>query len=152
VESRRPPSSQLVSSQLFDYLLLGVPSQPPHSPCERFSLAPAAHKLQPTVRAVTLPADPRLATATCISILNQYAVSAQLADQRVIERFLSHVLTEFADCFLEHLPSGLPTSRRVEFDMNMKPGGKTSSQAPFRLSQTEQDALDLFVTELLERG
>jgi hypothetical protein len=59
------------------------PSQPPHSPIEWHPLAPAAHKLQPTVRAVTLPADPRLVTATYISILNLYAVSARLAEQRV---------------------------------------------------------------------
>ncbi|OWZ04602.1 Retroelement pol Polyprotein [Phytophthora megakarya] len=64
-----------------------------------------------------------------------------------IERMLSN----YADCFPTELPNELPVSRPVEFSLTMKADANPSSRAPFRLSKTEQDALRLFVDELLRK-
>ncbi|OWZ04564.1 Retroelement pol Polyprotein [Phytophthora megakarya] len=62
------------------------------------------------------------------------------------------VLNEFTDVFPKALPDGLPPSRRVDFELNMKPDAVPSNRGPFRLSKVEQDALDLFVAEKLKKG
>jgi hypothetical protein len=61
------------------------------------------------------------------------------------------LLEEYRDVFPAHLPTGLPPERQVEFELNLKPDARPSSRAAFRLSKTEQDALQLFVDDLLEK-
>ncbi|GMF28719.1 unnamed protein product [Phytophthora fragariaefolia] len=59
---------------------------------------------------------------------------------------LRPVIAEFADVF----PSEpLPPSRSIEPEVILKPGAKPSNRAPFRLSKVEQEALDIFVADLL---
>lgn len=65
---------------------------------------------------------------------------------------ITRLVKEFSDVFPEALPDGLPPSRRVEFDLAMKPDARPSNRPPFRLSKTEQDALDVFVEEKLKKG
>lgn len=62
------------------------------------------------------------------------------------------LLDEFADVFPDALPDGLPPHRRVEFELNMKSDAMPSHCGPFRLSKTEQDALDLLMDETLKKG
>ena len=52
----------------------------------------------------------------------------------------------------KRLTAELPPSRQVEFDIDLKPGAKPSSRSPFRLSKTEQDSLESFVSELMQKG
>ncbi|KAE9335761.1 hypothetical protein PF008_g13339 [Phytophthora fragariae] len=78
-------------------------------------------------------------------------VSASAASE-VVPGFLESLLAEYADVFPTELPDDLPKERAVEFELTMKPGAQPSSRAPFRLSRTEQDALDVFVRELLHKG
>ncbi|KAJ0391735.1 hypothetical protein P43SY_011074 [Pythium insidiosum] len=61
------------------------------------------------------------------------------------------LLDEFADVFPAVLPTGLPSRRDVEFEIELKPDARPSTRAPFRLSKTEQDALQLFVIDLVEK-
>ncbi|KAJ8542682.1 hypothetical protein ON010_g12129 [Phytophthora cinnamomi] len=61
-------------------------------------------------------------------------------------------VTVYPDVFPDTLPDGLPPSRRVDFELHTKPDAIPSKCAPFRLSNVEQDALDLFVAEKLKQG
>ena len=54
--------------------------------------------------------------------------------------------------FSRKIPKGLPPSRAVQFDVEMKPDAVPSSRAPFRLSKTDQEALETFVADNLEIG
>ncbi|GMF29442.1 unnamed protein product [Phytophthora fragariaefolia] len=65
---------------------------------------------------------------------------------------LQAVLEEFADVFPADLPPGLPPSRSIEHEVVLKPGATPSNRAPFRLSKVEQEALDIFVAELLKKN
>lgn len=62
------------------------------------------------------------------------------------------LISKYQEVFPEALPNGLPPHRRVEFELTMKPDAKPSNRPPFRLSKTEQDALDEFVEEKLKKG
>lgn len=63
---------------------------------------------------------------------------------------IAEVLKEYDDCAPHVLPNKLPPHCEVEFELTMKPDATPSSRAPFRLSKTEQEALDGFVQEMLE--
>ncbi|POM72700.1 Polyprotein [Phytophthora palmivora] len=65
---------------------------------------------------------------------------------------LQAVLEEFADVFPAELPPGLPPSRSIEHEVVLKPGATPSNRAPFRLSKVEQEALDIFVADLLKKN
>uniref|UniRef100_H3GL48 Reverse transcriptase n=1 Tax=Phytophthora ramorum TaxID=164328 RepID=H3GL48_PHYRM len=65
---------------------------------------------------------------------------------------LQAVVEEFADVFPAELPPGLPPQRSIEHEVIVKPGAKPSNRAPFRLSKAEQEALDIFVAELLKKN
>ncbi|KAG3071855.1 hypothetical protein PI125_g22646 [Phytophthora idaei] len=65
---------------------------------------------------------------------------------------LQVVLKEFADVFPNELPSQLPPHRSIEHEVILKPGAKPSNRAPFRLSKVEQEALDIFVADLLKKN
>ncbi|KAF1328302.1 Retroelement pol polyprotein, partial [Globisporangium splendens] len=62
------------------------------------------------------------------------------------------LINKYQDAFPEALPDGLPPRRRVEFELCMRPDATPSNRPPFRLSKTEQDALDVFVEEKLKKG
>lgn len=62
------------------------------------------------------------------------------------------LVTVYPDVFPDSLPDGLPPSRRVDYELHMKPDAVPSNRAPFRLSKVEQDPLDLFVAEKLKKG
>lgn len=64
---------------------------------------------------------------------------------------IARLLQDYADCFPKELPNELPVSRAVQFALVMKPDAHPSPRAPFRLSKTEQEALKLFVEELLRK-
>ncbi|KAE9271682.1 hypothetical protein PF001_g28270 [Phytophthora fragariae] len=65
---------------------------------------------------------------------------------------LQAVLEEFADVFPAELPPGLPPSRSIEHEVVLKPGSTPSNRSPFPLSKVEQEALDIFVAELLKKN
>ncbi|KAF1317743.1 Retroelement pol polyprotein, partial [Globisporangium splendens] len=65
---------------------------------------------------------------------------------------LKPVIDRFADCFPEKLPDGLPPERAVNFELQPKPDAVPSSRPPFRLSKTEQDALEEFVRDNVKKG
>ncbi|OWZ07788.1 Retroelement [Phytophthora megakarya] len=60
---------------------------------------------------------------------------------------IKRLLDEFKDVF----PAVLPPERSVEFELNLEADARPSSRAPFRLSKTEQEALQGFVDDLLEK-
>jgi len=50
------------------------------------------------------------------------------------------------------LPEGLPPRRDVEISIELQPGAKPRVKPPFRLSKVEQDALHIFVKDLLKKN
>ncbi|KAF1326243.1 Retroelement pol polyprotein, partial [Globisporangium splendens] len=70
----------------------------------------------------------------------------------VVPPELKPVIDRFADCFPELLPDGLPPERAVNFELQPKPDAVPSSRPPFRLSKTEQDALEEFVRDNVKKG
>ncbi|KAF1333226.1 hypothetical protein FI667_g2804, partial [Globisporangium splendens] len=70
----------------------------------------------------------------------------------VVPPELKPVIDRFADCFPESLPDGLPPERAVNFELQPKPDAVPSSRPPFRLSKTEQDALEEFVRDNVKKG
>ncbi|OWZ12426.1 polyprotein [Phytophthora megakarya] len=65
---------------------------------------------------------------------------------------LQAVLDEFADVFPVELPPRLPPSRSIEHEVVLKQGATPNNRAPFHLSKVEQEALDIFVAELLKKN
>ncbi|KAF1319509.1 hypothetical protein FI667_g13119, partial [Globisporangium splendens] len=78
-------------------------------------------------------------------------VSAVMEMEDVPE-YLKPLVKEFDHVFPERLPEGLPPERLVQVQVEMKPDTMPSSRAPFRLSKTEQEALDVFINENLKKG
>ncbi|CCI10794.1 unnamed protein product [Albugo candida] len=74
----------------------------------------------------------------------------KVKNQEVV-RSITTLLDEFKDVFPNNLPDGLPTSRRVEFDLIMKPDAIPINRAPFLLSKVERDAHDMFVAGKLKK-
>ncbi|KAF1326506.1 Retroelement pol polyprotein, partial [Globisporangium splendens] len=70
----------------------------------------------------------------------------------VVPPELKPVIDRFADCFPELLPDGLLPERAVNFELQPKPDAVPSSRPPFRLSKTEQDALEEFVRDNVKKG
>ena len=70
----------------------------------------------------------------------------------IIPAWVYDLILEYSDVFLEKLHDVLPPTRDVQFEVKMKPDAIPSSRAPFRLSKTEQAALESFVTENLKKG
>ena len=70
----------------------------------------------------------------------------------IIPAWVNDLILEYSDVFPEKLPDGLPPTRAVQFEVEMKPDAIPSSRALFRLSKTEQAALESFVTENLKKG
>ena len=69
----------------------------------------------------------------------------------IIPVWIRDLISEYSDVFPEKLPDGLPSTRAVQFEVEMKPDAIPSSRAPFRLSKTEQEALESFVTYNLDK-
>ncbi|KAF1325142.1 Retroelement pol polyprotein, partial [Globisporangium splendens] len=70
----------------------------------------------------------------------------------VVPPELKPVIDRFADCFPELLPDGLLPERAVNFELQPKPDAVPSSRPPFRLSKTEQGALEEFVRDNVKKG
>ncbi|KAI9920015.1 hypothetical protein PsorP6_015880 [Peronosclerospora sorghi] len=94
--------------------------------------------------------DNHLATQAIQYYLYHVNVTA-INDQKDESPEVSRLLDEYRDVFPDELPVGLPPERCVEFELNMKPDARPSTRAPFRLSKTEQDAIQLFVEDLLSK-
>ena len=62
------------------------------------------------------------------------------------------LIEEYKDVIPECLPAELPPSRQVEFDIDLKSEAKPNSRSPFCLSKTEQDSLESFVSEFMQKG
>ena len=78
-------------------------------------------------------------------------IASNLVDDNVPD-WLCDLIQEYTDIFPAKLPDGLPPPRAVQFDVEMKPDAIPSSRAPFRLSKTEQEALNSFVADNLKKG
>ncbi|GJU27281.1 putative reverse transcriptase domain-containing protein [Tanacetum coccineum] len=61
------------------------------------------------------------------------------------------VIRDFPEVFPEDLP-GLPTSRQVEFRIDLVPGAAPVARAPYRLAPSEMRELSVQLQELLEKG
>ncbi|KAF1316555.1 Retroelement pol polyprotein, partial [Globisporangium splendens] len=73
-------------------------------------------------------------------------------EMKEVPEYLEPLVKEFYHVCPERLPEGLPLERRVQVQVEMKPESMPSSRAPFRLSKTEQEALDVFINENLKKG
>lgn len=90
-------------------------------------------------------------TATSVEEPRKYfLVKASRVVNEKLPKYVEELLLEFAVIAPEAIPPGLPPRRDVEFEIKLKPGAKPSNRAPFRLSKMEEDALDVFVQELLK--
>ncbi|WP_254554264.1 hypothetical protein, partial [Salmonella enterica] len=61
------------------------------------------------------------------------------------------VVCEFTDVFPDELP-GLPPAREVEFSIELIPGAKTISKAPYRMAPIELKELKEQLQEMIENG
>nr|GFD21352.1 putative reverse transcriptase domain, aspartic peptidase domain protein [Tanacetum cinerariifolium] len=61
------------------------------------------------------------------------------------------IVSEFPDVFPDEL-SGIPPVREVEFNIELIPGAKPISKAPYRMALIELKELKDQLQELLERG
>nr|GEV09234.1 putative reverse transcriptase domain-containing protein [Tanacetum cinerariifolium] len=61
------------------------------------------------------------------------------------------VIRNFLEVFLEELP-GLPTSRQVEFQIDLVPRAAPVARAPYRLASSKMKELSIELQELLEKG
>jgi len=68
-----------------------------------------------------------------------------------ITKELEELLKEYEDVFPEKLPKTLPSKRVIEHEIHLKPDVKPSVRAPFRLSKVEQEALDKFIADLVDK-
>ncbi|KAI3746007.1 hypothetical protein L6452_08422 [Arctium lappa] len=62
-----------------------------------------------------------------------------------------NIVNEFPDVFPDDLP-GLPPDRQVEFRIDLIPGEKPITRAPYRLAPTEMQEMMSQLQELLEKG
>ncbi|KAL8155199.1 hypothetical protein AgCh_000543 [Apium graveolens] len=60
------------------------------------------------------------------------------------------VVNEFPDVFPDELP-GLPPDRQIEFEINLAPGTKPVSKAPYRMAPAEMKELASQLQELLDK-
>ena len=60
-------------------------------------------------------------------------------------------MNEFFDVFPEDLP-GLPPDREIEFEIELAPGTKLISIAPYRMAPAELKELKVQMEELLSKG
>ncbi|GMF49453.1 unnamed protein product [Phytophthora fragariaefolia] len=113
-----------------------------HVPLSSAVVTPAQH---PRDRAVgsalrTVSADEFGTKLQANAYLEVYNVTLKTAPQRKsVPLQLQVIITEFADVFPNELPPELPPSRSIEHEVILKPGGKPSNRAPFRLSKVEQE-------------
>nr|GFC65494.1 putative nucleotidyltransferase, ribonuclease H [Tanacetum cinerariifolium] len=61
------------------------------------------------------------------------------------------IVSEFPDVFPDELP-GIPPVREVKFNIELIPGAKPISKAPYRMAPIELNELKDQLQELLERG
>jgi hypothetical protein len=61
------------------------------------------------------------------------------------------IVKEFSDVFPEELPKTLPPERPVDHHIDLIPGSKPFSRAPYRLSKFETDEVEKVVHELLSQ-
>lgn len=73
-------------------------------------------------------------------------------EDKPVPPIIQDLIEEFKDVFPEKLPDTLPPQRRVQFDLKMKSDATPSARAPFRLSKTEEEALDAFIQETLKKN
>ena len=62
-----------------------------------------------------------------------------------------HIVLEFPDVFRNELPSSL-VDREIEFYIDLNPGVKPISKAPYRMSSLELKELNIQLQDLLEKG
>ncbi|CAI5721722.1 unnamed protein product [Peronospora effusa] len=74
-----------------------------------------------------------------------YHLEVTNVDQAEIPQELIPLLDEYKDVFPEQLPNEMPSTRSINFELQMKTDAIPSSRAPFCLSKVEQDALQQFV-------
>ncbi|KAL8156048.1 hypothetical protein AgCh_001214 [Apium graveolens] len=61
------------------------------------------------------------------------------------------IVRDFPDVFLDELP-GLPADREIEFMIDLAPGTKPVSKAPYRMALVEMKELATQLQELLDKG
>ncbi|GJZ75851.1 putative reverse transcriptase domain-containing protein [Tanacetum coccineum] len=78
---------------------------------------------------------------------------AHVTENKSKEKLLEDVpvIRDFPKVFPEEL-LGLPSSRQIEFQINLVPGAAPIARAPYRLAPSEMRALSIQLQELLEKG
>ena len=61
------------------------------------------------------------------------------------------VVNEFSDVFPDEL-LGLPPNRKIEFAIDLAPGTKRVSKAPYRMNPIEMKELEAQLQDLLDKG
>ena len=61
------------------------------------------------------------------------------------------VVREFSDVFLEDLPS-IPQDRDIDFHIELAPGTKPISKAPYRMAPSKLKELKVHMEELVSKG
>ena len=70
---------------------------------------------------------------------------------RVLEE-ITELLNEYKDIIVDDIPNGLPPVRSISHCMDLIPRDSFPNKAPYRLTPTENEELNIQVHELLQKG
>ncbi|KAL8133603.1 hypothetical protein AgCh_008888 [Apium graveolens] len=96
---------------------------------------------------ITIVQAKKLLRKGCESFL-AYVVDSEKGNPNIED---IHVVNEFPDVFPDEL-LGLPPDRQTEFEINLAPGTKPVSKAPYRMALAEMKELASQLQELLDKG
>ncbi|OWZ17489.1 Retroelement pol Polyprotein [Phytophthora megakarya] len=98
----------------------------------------------------SLPGDDADASS-CVFSAAEYETKTS-PKTKTVPLQLQVVLGELADVFPAELSPGLQPNRSINHEVVLKPGATPTNRAPFCLSKVEQEALNIFGAERLEKN
>ena len=109
--------------------------------CMQAGLSPA----DGSAHAQALQSGPRSSTSKNAADVHPSAPAA-------LQAGIKHVLQEFADCFPDELPAGLPPARNVSHTIPLQPGTGAVCRPLFRYSPTELAEIKRQLADYLAKG